>query len=324
MGRLDWKTSPSYPDGVPTCRVTGTVVVPRADGVDADLVPDVDAFVGVIRFTPNVESQIRVLDAVEPLIFAPTVVEARFNGAGQVFGVDGVPGVVLPASLSDRLSPHGWSWEVSAEYTGGDEVAPLFEPFHVVTPVGANGAQGEIDLATVMPTAPDSGESLPVAFASAAQAAASAAHVAQSLAEGNTANAQALATANQHLATAQTAAQQSATSSAESAASLVSGNTANAQALATANQHLATAQTAAQQSATSSAESAASLVSGNTANAQALATANQHLATAQTAARPRQRRTAKQRHSLLLLVQLRRPLARRLQPRQQRTPTNSS
>jgi hypothetical protein len=112
MGRLDWKTSPSYPDGVPTCRVTGTVVVPRADGVDADLVPDVDAFVGVIRFTPNVESQIRVLDAVEPLIFAPTVVEARFNGAGQVFGVDGVPGVVLPSSLSDRLSP-SWSTRIT-------------------------------------------------------------------------------------------------------------------------------------------------------------------------------------------------------------------
>ena len=254
MGRLDWKSAASFPPEVNTCRVTGTVVLIEADGSDVDLLPDTDGFIGEVTFTPNLTSQVRVASNSDPVLWVPTTVKAFINSAGQIYGEYEKPGVVIPASLSPNISPRGWTWRVDFKFNGFNR-QPIFKPFDIVTPVGTNGGQGEIDLGLVAPTDPDTGESVAIAYGLAAQAVASVQDVASSLAAGNTANALALETANQSLAAAQTAATNSANNAQAAADSLaqinnqVSDSANNAQAaadsLAQINNQVSTAQGAA-------------------------------------------------------------------------------
>ena len=169
MGRLDWKSAASFPPEVNTCRVTGTVVLIEADGSDVDLLPDTDGFIGEVTFTPNLTSQVRVASNSDPVLWMPTTVKAFINSAGQIYGEYEKPGVVLPASLSPNISPRGWTWRVDFKFNGFNK-QPVFKPFDIVTPVGDNGGQGEIDLGLVAPTDPDAGESVAIAYGLAAQA----------------------------------------------------------------------------------------------------------------------------------------------------------
>ena len=283
MGRLDWKSAASFPPEVNTCRVTGTVVLIEADGSDVDLLPDTDGFIGEVTFTPNLTSQVRVASNSDPVLWMPTTVKAFINSAGQIYGEYEKPGVVLPASLSPNISPRGWTWRVDFKFNGFNK-QPVFKPFDIVTPVGDNGGQGEIDLGLVAPTDPDAGESVAIAYGLAAQAVATVAD-AVATAQYITSAENAMRVLAEESATSAATAATQATNSANSAAtatqSLSDANTANAAALATANAHLSAAQTAATNSANSAAQAAQSLSDGNAANAAALATANQHLTEAQ-------------------------------------------
>ena len=277
MGRLDWKSAASFPPEVNTCRVTGTVVLIEADGSDVDLLPDTDGFIGEVTFTPNLTSQVRVASNSDPVLWMPTTVKAFINSAGQIYGEYEKPGVVIPASLSPNISPRGWTWRVDFKFNGFNR-QPIFKPFDIVTPVGTNGGQGEIDLGLVAPTDPDTGESVAIAYGLAAQAVASVQDVASSLAAGNTANALALETANQSLAAAQTAATNSANNAQAAADSLAQINnqasTAQGAAVAAVN-----AANAANNRANASAQSAANAESSaqnaaTEANASAQSAAN--------------------------------------------------
>ena len=283
MGRLTWKDQAVFPPEVNTCRVTGTVVLIEMDGPDVDSLPDTEPFIGEVTFTPNLTSQVRVTSSSNPVLWMPTVVKGFINAAGQIYGEYEKPGVVLPASLSPNISPRGWTWRVDFKFNGFNK-QPVFKPFDIVTPVGDNGGQGEIDLGLVAPTDPDAGESVAIAYGLAAQAVATVADAvatAQYITSAENAMRVLAEESATSAATAATQATNSANSAATAAQSLSDANTANAAALATANAHLSAAQTAATNSANSASAAAQSLSDGNTANATALATANQHLTEAQ-------------------------------------------
>ncbi|MEV5068861.1 hypothetical protein MRBLMI12_000417 [Microbacterium sp. LMI12-1-1.1] len=141
----------TYPPVISTFTVTGRLVRGVADSADPENQPDVTPIAGVnVTFSPDLDPPIfRVPGSTPPLTVFQESIVATTDADGYLRNfVDSTLGVILPYGLDPDIAPNGWSWRVRISVGGNF-------PDRIFSIAGTPG--GTIDLATVIPVAPNPG-----------------------------------------------------------------------------------------------------------------------------------------------------------------------